>query len=335
VLAALIKAYEIQGCLSLENDFNASAMDHVILTRVATAGVVTRMLGGDVDAVLNAVSNAWLEVNLRVYRQDPGTGPRKGWAAADASAHAVRLALMSVKGEPGYPRALTAPKWGFYDVYRGGKPFAFQRPYGEYIIQQVTLKASAACMHAQSAVECGVRLHPVVRGRLNAVERIEIFSHRALIGIIDKTGPLRNAADRDHCARYIVAIALIFGRLNPADFEDAVASDPRIDALRSKMVIIEDPAFSRDYYDPAKRANGNGVRVHFTDGTSTERIDVEYPPGHPRRRAETSEIFRAKFVDALAMRFPQRQRERILEVCDDPARFDGTRVNEFMDLLAI
>lgn len=334
VLHALIKAYEIQGCLSLENDFNASALDHVILTRVSTAAVVARMLGGDADVVLSAVSNAWLEMDLRVYRHDPGTGPRKGWAAANASAQGVRLALMAAKGEPGYPCVLSAAEWGFYDVYRGGKPFRFQRPYGEYIIRQVTLKASAACMHAQSAVECGVCLHPLVRDRLNDIERIDIFSHRALMGIIDKTGPLRNPADRDHCARYIVAVALIFGRLNPADFEDTVASDPRIDALRGKMRIIEDPAFTRDYYDPQKRANGNGLKVYFRDGTSTQRIDVEFPPGHPRRRAETAEIFRTKLLDALALRYPRLQRDRILEACDDNARLDAMPVHAFMDLLA-
>lgn len=334
VLAALIKAYEIQGCLGLENDFMPSRIDHVILVRVATAGVVARMLGGDAEAVLNAVSNAWLDVTLRVYRHDPGAGPRKGWAAADASAQAVRIALMSVKGEPGYPGALTAPKWGFYDAFRGGKPFAFQRPYGELVIQQATLKASAGCMHAQSAAECGRLMHPLVRDRLNEVERVEIFGYRAMMDVIDKTGPLHSAAARDHCARYIVAIGLIFGRQNPDDFEDDFASDPRIETLRSKMTIIEDPALTLKYNDRTKRANGNGLTVHFKDGTSTERIDIEYPPGNPRRLPETSEIFRAKFVDALAVRFPQKQREKILEVCDDSVIFDQTPVNEFMDLFA-
>lgn len=335
VLHALIKAYEIQGCLGMENDLMPSGIDHVILVKVATAGVVTRLLGGDAEAVLNAVSNAWLDASLRVYRHDPSAGPRKGWAAADASAQAVRFALMSVKGEPGYPNALTAPKWGFYDVYRGGKRFAFSRPYGEHVIQHATLKASAGCMHAQSAAECGRLLHPRVRDRLNEVERIEIFGYRAMMDVIDKTGPLRNAAARDHCARYIVAIGLIFGRQNPDDFEDGVASDPRVEALRSKMTIIEDPELTRRYNDRANRANGNGLTVHFTDGTSTERVNIEYPPGNPSRLAETSEIFRAKFVDALAARFTPSQCEKVLSICDDTACFDGTPVDEFTDLFAI
>lgn len=335
VLEALIKAYEIQGCLGIENDFNAVGVDHVILTRVAAASVVTRMLGGSFDEVLNAASNAWLDASLRVYRQAPGTGPRKGWAAADASAQAVRLALMAVKGEAGYPCALTAGKWGFYDTFRGGKRFAFQRPYGAYVIQNAMLKFVPAGMHGQSAVECALRLHPEVHGRLNDIERVEIFSQRALMGIMDKTGPLRNPADRDHCVQYVVAIGLIFGRLNPADFEDGVAADPRIDALREKMIVTEDARFTEGFYDPARRSSANGLQVRFKDGSSTQRVDVEYPMGHPRRREESAPVFRRKLVHALNLRFAPKQREKILAVCDDQLGFETTPVNEFMDLFVV
>ena len=330
ILEATIKAYEIQGCIAIENDFNEMGVDHVILTRVATAGVVTRMLGGTYDEVLNAVSNAWLDNSIRVYRQAPLAGSRKGWAAGDASAQAVRIALMSVKGEMGYAQALTAKKWGFYDTYTDGKPFGFQRPYAEYVIQNAMLKFVAAGMHGQSAVECAFRQHALVQNRLDEIDKIEIYSQRALIGIMDKKGPLRNPADRDHCVQYVVAVGLIFGRLRPADFEDHFAADPRIDALRDKMVVIEDPNFSRGFYDPAKRSSANGVKVYFKDGTSTPRIDVEYPAGHPKRRDETMEIFHRKWVDALNLCFAPKQRDRILALSDDQHRFELTPVPEFM-----
>ncbi|MBI4192868.1 MAG: bifunctional 2-methylcitrate dehydratase/aconitate hydratase [Betaproteobacteria bacterium] len=335
VLEFLIKAYEIQGCIALENDFSGMGLDHVILTRVATASVVTRMLGGGHDEVFNAASNAWLDAGLRVFRQAPCAGSRKGWAAGDASAQAVRLAFMAVKGEMGYPLALSAKKWGFYDTYLDGKPFAFQRPYGAYVIQNAMLKFVAAGMHGQSAVECAFQQHPLVRDRLDEIERIEIFSQRALIGIMDKSGPLRNPADRDHCVQYVVALGLILGRLNPADFEDEVASDPRIDALRDKMVVIEDANFTQGFYDPARRSSANGLKIHFKDGSSTPRVDVEYPAGHPKRRAETAEIFRRKLINGLNLCFAPKQRDRILSICEDQARFEATPVHEFMAALAI
>ena len=335
VLESLIKAYEIQGCIALENDFNEMGVDHTILTKVATASVVTRMLGGGFDDVFNAISNAWLDASLRVYRQAPCAGSRKGWAAGDASAQAVRLAFMAVKGEMGYPQALSAKKWGFYDTFLDGKPFAFQRPYGEYVIQNTMLKFVAAGMHGQSAVECAFRQHPLVHDRLGEIERIEIYSQRAMIGIMDKTGPLRNPADRDHCVQYVVALGLLSGRLNPADFEDGVASDPRIDALRDKMVVIEDAGFTHGFYDPAKRSSANGLKVYFKDGSSTPRVDIEYPAGHPKRRAETTEIFRRKLTNGLNLCFAPRQRDRILSICEEQARFEATPVHEFMAALAV
>ncbi len=332
VLRALVKAYEIQGGLSLANNFNASSLDHVILTKVATAGGVARMLGGGFEAVLSAVSNAWMDPGLRIHRQDPGTGPRKGWAAADASTHGVRLAIMAVKGEPAYPQVLSANKWGFYDVYRKGRPFEFQRPYGDYVIQNAILKFVAACMHAQTAVECALILHPQVRDRLHDIERIEIFCHQASMELIDKSGPLRHAADRDHCVQYIVAVGLIFGRMAPADYEDALAADPRIDALRATMTAAEDPAFTAGYNDPARRSSPNGVQVFFRDGSTTGRVDVEYPAGHPKRREETQALFRRKFVDAVGRRFAGEQAGRILAACEDAQVLDALPVNEFMAL---
>ena len=242
---------------------------------------------------------------------------------------------MAVKGEMGYPQVLSAKKWGFYDTFRDGKPFAFQRPYGTYVIHNVMLKPVAAGMHGQSAAECALRQHELVRDRLNEIERIRIFSQRAMIDVMDKSGPLRNAADRDHCVQYVVAIGLIFGRLRPTDYDDDVAADPRIDPLREKMEVVEDPRFTEGFYDPAKRSSANGLQIFFKDGSSTPRLDVEYPAGHPRRRDETMDIFSHKFVDALNMRLAPKQRDKILAICDDQTSLETLPVHEFVDAFKV
>lgn len=333
VLEALIKAYEIQGCIAIENDFQEPGVDHPLLTRVASTAVLTRMLGGTRDEIINAVSNAWMDGSLHVYRQAPNTGWRKSWAAADASFNAVRLAMMALKGEMGYPSVLTAEHYGFYDARYSGKSFKFQRPYSDYIIQHSMFKFVAAGMHSQSAVECALRLHPLVKDRLDDIDHIVIHSQRSLIGVMDKTGPLYNPADRDHCAQYVVAVGLIFGRLTPEDFEDEAASDPRIDALREKMKVVEDRRYSKDFEDPAKRSSANAIQVWFKDGSRTPKVEIEYPLGHPRRRSEAVPVLRAKFEASLARRFPPKQRAMILRLCDDARALDRTPVNEFLDLL--
>jgi len=335
VFEALVKAYEIQGGIAIENDFKAIGVDHCVLTRVAGSAVLTKMLGGTRDQIVNAVSNAWVDDSLTVFRQAPNTGWRKSWAAADGSCNAMRLAYMAVKGEMGYPSVLTAPKYGFYDARCGGKPFRFQRPYAEYVIQHSMFKFVTAGMHGQSAVECALRLHPLVKDRIGDIARIEIHSQRALMGIMDKTGPLNNPADRDHCAQYVVAFGLIFGRLTADDFEDRTAADPRIDVLREKTTITEDPRYSRDFYDPAKRTSSNAVQVFFRDGSHTPKVEVEYPIGHPRRRIEVLPLLRQKLEASLARRYPPVQRARILGLCDDAARLERTAVHEFVDSLVI
>jgi len=335
VLEHLVKAYEIQGCIAIENDFNAMGIDHVILTRVAIAAVATRLLGGSEAEIVNAVSNAWIDTSLRVYRQAPNVGWRKSWAAGKANADGVALALMAVAGEMGYPSVLTAPRWGFYPQFRDGKRFAFQRRYGDYIIRNSMFKFVAAGMHGQSAVECAFRLHPLVKDRLSEIERVEIFSQRALMGIMDKTGPLHNPADRDHSVQYIVAVGLIFGKLDARDFEDARASDPRIDRLRAKMTVIEDPKFTRDFYEPGKRSSANAIQVRFRDGSSTPKVVVEFPVGHPRRVREAEGVLRTKFERSLARRYAPKRIARILGLCDDQARLERTPVDEFMEELAL
>ncbi len=335
VLESLVKAYEIQGCIAIENDFNQAGIDHPILTRVASTAVLTRMLGGTGDEIINGVSNAWIDDSLAVVRHAPNTGWRKSWAAADASFAAMRLATMAVKGEMGYPSVLTAKQYGFYDARFRGKPFKFQRPYRDYVIRHSMFKFVTAGMHSQSAVECALRLHPLVKDRLGEIKRIVIHSQRALMGVMDKTGPLHNPADRDHCAQYVVAVGLIFGRLHAEDFEDHVAADPRIDALREKTSIVEDARYSRDFYDPKKRSSANAVQVFFKDGTATPRIEVQYPVGHPKRRAEVMPVLRVKLEASLARRFPRKRCGEILERCDNARRLDATPVNEFVDSLVI
>ena len=331
VLEALVKAYEIQGCLAIANDFKRAKIDHPLLTRVASAAVLTRMLGGSRDEIVNAVSNAWVDISLATIRHAPNTGWRKSWGAADATFNGLRLALMAVKGEMGYPAVLTASYYGFYDALWGGKAFEFERPYGDYVIQNSMFKFVAAGMHSQSAVECGLKLHPLVKDRIAEIERITIHSQDALIRIMHKTGPLHNPADRDHCAQYVVAVALLSGKLEATDFEDAAAADPRIDELREKTTIIEDPQYTKDFVDPAKRSSANAVQVFFKDGTHTPKVELEFPMGHPKRRKEFMPVLKAKLEVSLARRYAPRQRARILELYEYSAGIDSMPVHEFVE----
>jgi len=337
VLTAMIKAHEIQGVLALENSFNRVGLDHVVLVKVASAAVCCWLMGGSREEIINAVSQAFVDGQaLRTYRHAPNTGSRKSWAAGDATSRAVRLALFSVKGEMGYPSVLTARTWGFYDVFFGGQPFKFQRPYGSYVMENVLFKISfPAEFHAQTAVEAAIRLHPQVKGRLDDIDKIVITTHQSAIRIIDKRGPLHNPADRDHCLQYMTAIGLLKGSLSATDYEDDVAADPRIDQLREKMEVIEDKQYSLDYLDPDKRSIANAVQVFFRDGTQTERVEVAYPIGHRRRRDEGIPLLIEKFKTNLARRFPEKQRQVILEVSLDPTRLAAMPVNEYVDLYVI
>jgi 2-methylcitrate dehydratase len=334
VLTAMIKAYEIQGVIALENSFNKVGLDHVLLVRVASAAVVTTMLGGGREHVINAVSNAWTDGGaLRVYRHAPNTGSRKSWAAGDATSRGVWLALMALRGEMGYPSALSTRTWGFYDVLFEGQRFGFDRGYGSYVMENVLFKLSfPAEFHAQTAVEAALALHRQVSVRIDDIERIVIETQAASMRIIDKSGPLNNPADRDHCMQYMVAVALIFGRLTAADYEDQVAADPRIDALRARTTVEEEARFTKAYFDPAKRAIGNAVQVFFKDGTCSERIEINYPIGHRRRRQEGIPLLMDKFKQALVSRFSQRQCQQILQRCADRRRLGIMPVHKFLDL---
>ena len=337
VLTAMIKAHEIQGCLALENGFNRVGLDHVLLVRVASTAVATQILGGSHAQIVDALSHAFVDGSaLRTYRHAPNAGPRKSWAAGDATSRAVRLALLVLKGEIGYPSALTAPTWGFYDVCFKGEQFAFQRPYGSYVMENVLFKISfPAEFHAQTAVEAAVRLHAQVAHRIDDIERIVLTTHESAIRIISKTGALNNPADRDHCLQYMTAIGLLKGDLTADDYENEVAADPRIDRLREAMQVEEDQRYSREYHEPDKRSIANAVQVFFKDGTSTEKVAVEYPIGHRRRRAEGIPLLISKFESNLATRFPAAQAQRILNLCLDADALTATPVNEFVDLMVV
>jgi 2-methylcitrate dehydratase len=336
VLAAMIKAHEIQGCIALENSFNKVGLDHVVLVKVASTAVVCSLLRLSREQTINAVSNAWIDgQSLRTYRHAPNTGSRKSWAAGDATSRAVRLALMARAGEMGYPSALTAKPWGFYDVLFRSREFKFQRPYGSYVMENVLFKISyPAEFHAQTAVEAAMKLRAELDRRklsAEAIKRITIHTHEACLRIIDKKGPLANPADRDHCVQYMVAIPLLFGRLTAADYEDDVASDPRIDALRAKIACVEEPEFTRDYHDPEKRSIANALRAVLEDGSVIEQT-VEYPIGHRRRRDEGMPLLVEKFKTNLRRRFSQAQQQRILDCSLDPERLESMPVNEYVDL---
>ncbi|MFI4967459.1 MAG: bifunctional 2-methylcitrate dehydratase/aconitate hydratase [Gammaproteobacteria bacterium] len=337
VLTAMIKAHEIQGVLALENSYNRVGLDHVLLVRVASTAVVTRMLGGSREDVINAVSNAWVDGGaLRTYRHAPNTGSRKSWAAGDATSRAVRHALMALKGEMGYPSALSAKTWGFYDVLFKSQPFKFQRKYGSYVMENVLIKISfPAEFHAQTAVEAAMHLHAQVKDKLELVEKIVIETQEPGVRIIDKTGELANPADRDHCIQYMVAVPLIFGRLTAADYEDAVAKDPRIDKLRGKMEVRENGKYTKDYYDPAKRYIGNAIQVFFKGGSKSERIEVEFPIGHRKRRAEGIPVLVNKFEQAIAGKLSARRCAAINELCGDQKELEATPVTDFMTLWTV
>jgi len=336
LLAAMVQAHEIQGVLALGNAFNRVGLDHVLLVRVASAAVATRLLGGSREQIADALSNAFLDGGaLRTYRHAPNTGSRKSWAAGDATSRGVRHALMALQGEMGYPGALTTKAWGFQDVVLRGKALVVPpQGFGSYVMENILFKISfPAEFHAQTAVEAAIALHPEVGPRLGEVERVAIETQESGRRIIDKTGPLSNPADRDHCLQYMVAVGLIKGSLSAADYEDAAAADPRIDALRSRMEVAENPAFTADYLDPDKRSIGNSVRVFFRDGSSTRKASVEYPVGHRRRRQEGIPLLRAKFEDAVRGHFSPSRAASVVGLFSDPARLDAMTVGEFSGAL--
>ncbi len=338
VLGYAIKAHEIQGCYALLNSFNRVGQDHVILVRLASTAVATAMLGGSKEQITAAVSHSWIDNGaLRTYRHAPNTGPRKSWAAGDACRRAVTHAINAVyRGVDGYPSALSAKTWGFYDVAFHGKPFEFERPFGSYVMENVLLKISyPAEFHAQTAVECAMQLHALVASKLDQIERVVIETQEAGCRIIDKTGPLANYADRDHCIQYMVAVPLIFGRLVASDYNDELAADPRIDALRAKMTVAENPQFTRDYFDPAKRYIGNSVQVFFSDGSHTDKVSVDYPIGHRKRRAEGIPVLLQKFEAALRGQLPAHRVKAILAATSDPAQLDAMPIQKFMALFTL
>src|SRR5210317_592157 len=340
VLEAMIKAHEIQGVIALDNSFNRVGLDHVVLVKVASTAVVAKLLGASKQQIVDALSNAWLDgQSLRTYRHAPNTGSRKSWAAGDATSRAVRLALMVMKGEMGYPSALTAKTWGFYDVLFKGKPFAINQPYASYVMENVLFKISfPAEFHAQTAVECALQLHPNhvnnidTLEKINHIDRIEITTHESAIRIIDKTGPLNNPADRDHCIQYMTTVGLLKGTLTAQDYEDAVAQDPRIDALRAKMQCIENKQFTQDYLDPSKRSIANALQIFYQEGTHSEKITVEYPIGHRRRRAEGIPELIKKFSKNLNREFDPEHAEKILNLNLDYEKLAATPVHEYVDL---
>jgi len=335
VLASMIKAHEIQGILALENSFNQVGLDHVLLVRVASSAVVTALLSGSHSEIVNAVSNAWLDGGaLRTYRHAPNTGSRKSWAAGDATSRAVRLALMALRGEMGYPSALTAPTWGFNAVLNRGQDLKYPQKFGCYVMEHILFKiAFPAEFHAQTACEAAIKLHHQVKDRLETIEQIIIETQAAAMRIIDKEGPLDNPADRDHCLQYMVAVALLKGQLTAQDYQDEAAADLRIDNLRAKMQVIENEQFSHNYLASDKRAIGNAVRIIFTDGSQTERIAIEYPLGHRRRRQEGLPLLQAKFEHNIASRLPQKQVHQLIELCAQQISLEVTPVHEFMALM--
>ncbi|HMP80753.1 MAG TPA: bifunctional 2-methylcitrate dehydratase/aconitate hydratase [Pirellulaceae bacterium] len=334
VLTAMIKAHEIQGVLALENSFNRVGLDHVLLVRVASTAVASWLFGNSEEQTRNALTHAWIDGGaLRTYRHSPNTGSRKSWAAGDATSRAVRLALIAQTGEMGYQTALTAPKWGFQDVLFKSQTVKLARPLDAYVMENVLFKISyPAEFHAQTAVEAALQLHSQVTGRLEEIERVEIHTQEPGVRIIDKQGPLKNPADRDHCLQYMVAIGLIYGELTADHYEDSIAADSRIDALRAKMIVSEDETFTRAYYDPNQRAIPNRIQVCFRDGSRTDAVEVYFPVGHRRRRDEGWPLLRAKFIDSVRLMFDGTQAHELIHHITEDNAFLDLSVRDFMNL---
>lgn len=337
LLEAAVIAHEIQGVLALGNAFNRVGLDHVLLVEVASTAVAGRLLGLDGDQIIAALSNAWVDGHpLRTYRHAPNTGSRKSWAAGDATSRGVRLALMAATGEMGYPTALTAPRWGFHDVRFGGEPVTLARPLASYVMENVLFKVSyPAEFHAQTAAEAAVQLHPLVVDKVDDIDRVEVWTQESAIRIIDKRGPLSNPADRDHSLQYVIAVGLLHGTITDLHYEDDVAADPRVDELRIKMAVSEDRGYSRDYLDPGKRTIANALRVVFTDGTSTDRVEVEVPLGHPARRAESLLPLREKLRSNLGAAYPAPAAEALVELLLDDPSLSELRVDALLTRLAV
>jgi 2-methylcitrate dehydratase len=333
VLTAMIKAYEIQGLLALENSFNRLGIDHVVLVKIASSAVATQLLGGDINAVMTVLSHAFVDgQSLRTYRHAPNTGSRKSWAAGDATSRAVRLSWLVLRGESGLPSALTAKNWGFYASTLHGETLKLLREWGSYVIENILFKISfPAEFHAQTAVECALALHPEIKNKLDDIDKIILTTQESALRIISKQGPLYNPADRDHCLQYMVAVALIHGELNAESYSDHFAQDPRIDALRDKMQTQEDKKFSADYLNPDKRAIANSIQIYFTDGTHTDNITVKYPLGHPRRRDEGIPLLIEKFVNNLEATFTPAEIDARTALFLDQEKLEKMPVNEFME----
>jgi len=337
VFHAMIKAHEIQGILALENGFNRLGFDHVLLVKIASTAVATHMLGGTHEQIIDALSQAWLDgAALRTYRHAPNTGSRKSWAAGDATSRAVRLAWMTRQGEMGYPSALTAKKWGFYDSIMQSKALKINRPLGDYVMENVLFKISyPAEFHAQTAVECAVKLHPQIKDKLDQIEKIELFTQESAVRIISKSGPLHNPADRDHCLQYMAAIGLLFGKLTANHYENDIAADARIDKLREKMHVYEDPQYTKDYLDPEKRSIANAMQVFFKDGTSTDKVVIEYPIGHRRRREEGIPHLYKKCEENLSLQFAAEHVRELMDLFDNQAALEKMPVHELMDKFVV
>ena len=334
LLEAQIKAYEIQGILALENAFNRVGLDHVILVKAATAACAAWMMGGSRQQIADVLSNVWIDTGpLRTYRHAPNTGARKSWAAGDASARGVRLALMGLAGEPGYSTALSAPRWGFQDAVFGGQPLRAGRPFGSYVAENILFKISfPAEFHAQTAVEAGLALHAQVKDRLEEIRRIRIRTQESAMRIIDKQGPLHNPADRDHCLQYAVAIALIHGELRAEHYEEDAARDPRVDRLRARTSVEENRPYSVAYLDPEKRSIASSLQVFFDDGSATEEVEVEYPIGHRRRRAESLPLLFAKLRDNLSRQLSPDRVDTLIAIFKERARLETLTVPKLIEL---
>ena len=332
VARALRTAYEIQGCLASNKvDGTDIGLDHVFYVKIASTAVATVLLGGTRQRVRNALSLAMLDgQSLNAYRHAPNVGTRKGWAGADASSRGLLLAAMAMRGEMGYPDPIGVPLWGFEAVHLRGRRLELGRQPASYFLDHIIFKLVPCQRSGSTAVEAALRLHNWFRDHGGAAERIEIETQDEAMRRIVTSGPLPNPAARDHCLQYMVAVSLLHGRLVSGSYTDEMASDPRIEALRQAMVVTENPGFTAGHHDPTQRSCANAIRIFARDGAASERVEVAYPIGDPRRRHESTPLLQAKFRDLTVPCWDATRQDAMLTLLSDPDRLLSMHVPDFM-----
>ena len=296
---ALTKAYEIQGSLCLGTSLNQLGYDHVFYVKLASGAVFSSLLSkGNEKIVHRTINHILLDgPSLRSYRHFPNVGKRKSWAAADASKRGIELAKISQLNDEVYSSIQDDKNWGFEKNYLNDSEIKFGKELNDWVIQNVLFKVLfPAEFHGQSAVEGAIELSKEFNQNIDKVKKINIFTHEPAIRIIANKENLSNASDRDHSLEYMVSAALLFGELKYEMYGNDFSGLNKIESLRKKIVVSEDSNFTKNYYEFSKRHISNSIEIVYDDNSTSEKITIENPIGHPSRREEAIPLLKEKFI---------------------------------------